>query len=171
MSFDLHTVEDDLLEAIHLVHQEEYLEALPLLARIVSFDPANARAYELWVGCHINLGRMERVIELADAGIAKGLAPATLRLHKAGALVSLERYDEAIEAAQAALRVDENLPGAFALLASAEAGRGNEDEAIRIYQDGVRKFPADAELYYLFLRLATNAGRTAVVREGAREYL
>ncbi len=171
MPFDLRTVEDDFLEAIYRISQEEFHEALPLLARVVSFDPANASAYELWVACHLNLGRMERVIELADAGIVRGLPPAPLRVHKASALLALERYDESLETAQAALAEDKNLPNAVALIASAEAGRGNEDEALRIYQDAVRKWPGDEELYSLFLRLASNLRRTAVVREAAREYL
>src|SRR5258706_5594110 len=124
MAFDLHTVEDDLREAIYLVSQEEYHEALPLLARVVSFDPANAKAHELWVACHLHLGRMERVIELAGAGIEKGFPPAALRVLQASALLVLERYDEAVEAAQTALAEDENLPNGIAILASAEAVRG-----------------------------------------------
>ena len=63
----LHNVQstlNDIAKAMRLVDDEDYEEALPLLARVVAFGPpsVSAPAYHLWALCHVRLGRMERAL-------------------------------------------------------------------------------------------------------------
>ena len=126
--------------------RHEYLTALPLLSRIVAFEPEHAYAYLLWVLCHIKLGRHERALELAEAGLAKGLAPADMNVQKAAACRALERYDEAMLAAQAAVEIDPDFAGALAVLIRASADLHRPELVITHAREYLRRFGKDAEV-------------------------
>lgn len=121
MSSGFQTTEELLSDAIDLMDDEDYEGALPMLARVVSFEPGNDLAYELWVTCHLELDRFERVLELADAGLAQGRAPVGLNILKVGAFHGLQRDDDAFLAAQAALEADPSSSNAiFMMMTTAE---------------------------------------------------
>src|SRR6266550_1764122 len=143
MSIGIHTVDEDVAQAVEYIENDHCHDALPLLARVVSFEPANATAHELWVVCHIRTGRLERAIELADEGLARGLSPLTLTLEKSAALRLLERYDEAVEVATIAATIDPDSPRPVRAVAVTQLARGETGAALNTYQQAVIRWQDD----------------------------
>ncbi len=167
----LRTVDDDIADALHLLDDFDFEAALPILGRAVAFAPENALAYELWVFCHLHLGRFERVLQLADEGLGRGLAPASLHLDKALAFLELQRLDEAAAAADAALALDPELVQAIRLRAQVEVDRGEHEVALQLLQKAMHEYPDDIEVHDALLTLADQLDRYPLVIEAAREYL
>jgi Flp pilus assembly protein TadD len=171
MSIGFRTLEEDLLQAVEYIENDNYRDALPLLTRVVSFEPANATAHELWVMCHIHVGRLERAVELCDNGVARGLSPLTLTLEKSTALRLLERYDEAIAAAMIAATIDRTSPRPMRALAVAQLASGDNDAALQTYQTAAMRWPYDAAIRFELLDLAAELERHDLVIDNARAYL
>jgi len=167
----IRTAEEDLLHAIEHIDYGEYERALPILSRVVAFAPSNALAYELWVVCHIRLARIDRALELMDAGILRGIAPVRLNIHKSAALRALGRFDEAAEAARLALAAEPASSDGIRALAAVEFARGSGDAAIRIYQEALKRSPDDEDVHFALITLATELERSDLVISSARDYL
>ena len=54
------TTDEEILHAIEHIENDDFQVALPILSRAVAFQPNNALAYQLWIMCHIHLGRLEK---------------------------------------------------------------------------------------------------------------
>lgn len=160
---------DDFRDARELVANQRYAEALPLLAKVVAFDPSNHPAYVLWINCHSHLERHARALELADEGLSRGIAPAELSLAKSEALTQLGRYEEAAAAAEAALAIDPSSNGAVFTLADIELARADTKAAIRIYQDALRREPQNEDVHYALLELLVESQQPLV--DAARDFL
>src|SRR5437870_150950 len=119
----IRTNDDDLLDAIEHLENDDYQRALPILGRVVAFEPMNTIAYELWVVCHIRGGRAERALELIDEGLSRGIAPIGLHIQRSAVLRALSRFDEAADAARVALRTDPESSQAVQALAAVELAR------------------------------------------------
>ena len=171
MSIGIRTLEEDLLQAVAYIENDNYRDALPLLTRVVSFEPANATAHELWVICHIHVGRLERALELADDGLARGLSPLTLTLEKSAALRMLERYDEAVEVATIAATIDPDSPRPMRALAMAQFARGEKDAALHTYRQAAIRWPDNTTIRFELLDLAAEMERHDLVIDNARAYL
>jgi tetratricopeptide (TPR) repeat protein len=167
----IRTNEDELLDAIEHLDNDDYERALPILGRVVAFDPLNALAYELWVVCHIRAGRTERALELIDEGLSRGIAAVGLNLQKSTVLRALKRFDEATNAAQVALSADPESSQAVQALAAVERARGSGDSAIQIYQDAVKRLPYNEDLLFGLITLASEYERNDLVVSNARDYL
>lgn len=167
----IRTNEEDLLQAIEHMDYGEYESALPILSRVVTFEPANGLAYELWVVCHLRLARIERALELIDGGLARGIAPGRLNIHKSAALRVLSRFDEAAEAARLALAAEPESSEAIRALAAVEFARGSGDAAIQIYQEALKRSPDDEDIYFALITLASKLERNDLVISSARDYL
>jgi tetratricopeptide (TPR) repeat protein len=167
----LRTTGDDFREAVDCIANGRLEDALPLLARVVAFDSSHHEAYELWVGLHIDLDRHGRAIELADEGLARGIAPIGLHVEKSRALVFLGRHDEAERVAEAALALDPISTEAVLALADVAIARRDRDAAIRIYQDALRRNPDDDVLHLDLLRLLKDLDQHQVVIDTARDFL
>jgi tetratricopeptide (TPR) repeat protein len=171
MFVGMHMLEEDLRQAVEYIEHENYRDALHLLTRVASFDPANATAYELWVMCHVRVGRLERALELADDGLARGLSPLALTLEKSAALRLLGRYDEAIEAATTAATIDPASPRPVRALAVTQFARGEKDAALRTYRQAAIRWPDDMAIRSELLDLAAEMKRHDLVIDNARVYL
>ncbi len=171
MSTGIRTSDDDLREALDHVADGDFHAALPYLARAVAFDPSNEAAYELWVACHTNIGREARAIELADEGLARGIAPVDLQIQKSRALRLLGRFDEAIQAATAAMKLDPLSAHAVDALAAIEIEREQFDAAIEIYEGALRRNPDDEQTHFTLLELLGTLERYDRGIEVARDYL
>lgn len=167
----LRTIDDELEDVLDLLDEEDYVGALPILARVTSFAPANQVAWELWTICHLETGRLERVLALVDEGLARGLSSASMHLTKAAALRLLERFDEAIDAAEAARALEPESPEAIHSLAATEVARGGHDVALGLLQRATADWPGDDDIHFSLIQLATQLGRTSLVIESARDYL
>ena len=146
MSSGFQSTEELVAEALSLMKAKNYTAALPLLARIVAFEPEHAYPYLLWVLCHTKLGRCQRALELAEAGLAKGLAPADMNLQKALAYRALERYDEAIVAVQAALEADPAFADAWLALVQLDADVRQPELVIEHASEYLRRFGKEPEI-------------------------
>lgn len=163
----------DLAKAMRLVGEEDYADALPLLARVVAFGVPEVAvpAYEVWTRCHLQLGRTERALQLADEGLARGILPFELQLVRAEALAALERYDEGIAAAEAAQELDPDSPDPIQTRADIELERGRPEAALQLLQDALRRHPDEEELHFTLLEAAEELGRSELVIESARDSL
>lgn len=166
----IRTAEEDLLHAIEHIDYGEYDGALPILSRVVAFAPSNALAYELWVVCHMRLARIDRALELIDAGIVGGIAPVRLNIHKSAALRALGRFDEAAEAARVALAAEPASSDGIRALAAVEFARGSGDAALRIYQEALKRSPDDEDVHFALITLASELERSDFVIS-ARQFL
>ncbi|HJQ40958.1 MAG TPA: tetratricopeptide repeat protein [Thermoanaerobaculia bacterium] len=171
MATGIRTSDDDLREALDHIMEDDHHGALPYLARVVAFNPSNDLAYELWVACHTNVGREARAIELADEGLARGLEPVPLHAQKSRALRQLGRFDEAVQAATAAMELDPMSAHAIQARAAIEIDREQFDAAIAIYESAVRRNPDDEQTHFALLELLSDLERYDRVIEPARDYL
>jgi tetratricopeptide (TPR) repeat protein len=149
MSSGFESTEELVDRAVRLMKEQDHAAALPLLSRIVAFEPELAYPYLLWVLCHIKLGRHERALELADAGLAKDLAPADMNVQKAMAYRALERYDEAMLAAQAALDIDPEFADAQHVLIELSADLHRPELVIEHAREYLRRFGKEPEVLAL----------------------
>lgn len=167
----IRTTEDDLFHAMDHIDEEEYGSALGILARVVSFDPANAFAYELWTMCHVRLGMFERAVQIADAGLSRGLSPVALHVQRSSALLELNRLDEAREGALSAMAADPESSAAVRMLAAVEMACGSHDAALRAYEEFLQRQPEDEPANFALVELASKLERVELVIRYAREYL
>ncbi|HET7435834.1 MAG TPA: tetratricopeptide repeat protein [Thermoanaerobaculia bacterium] len=167
----LRTIDSEVTEALDLMAEGLYADAQPLLARAVAFAPSDERAYELWVGCHLHMGAAARVIALADAGILRGLCPASLHTLKAFAFSALQRNDEARVAAETALALDPTSSTAVEALAAAQVALGQTAAAVETYQQAIARIPEDPDLHFALLELLRDLAAGDTLIESARAYL
>ena len=115
---------------------------------------------------YLQIGRPDAVLEtLARAG-GDAVESAYAWGLRASALLDLERYAEALESAQAGLRIDPDDTWVLALGARAAAERGDLAEAERLLLAALRLDPEDAELlaqYALLLVRGGQSGKAAAV--------
>lgn len=170
---DLQTILDDIGDAVRRVDDEDYEGALPILARVVAFAPeeASVPAYQLWALCHVRLGRMERALQIAEEGLARGILPAELQRIRAEALSALKRFDEAAAAAEAAYGLDPTSAAALELRADIEIDRGRFDSALELLLEGRRRHPDDAGIHAALVEVADELQRHSLVIEAARDFL
>ena len=141
-----HSTEELVNEALGLMQKKDYGAALPLLSRIVAFEPERPYPYLLWVLCHIKLGRAERALELADEGLAKDFAPADLHVQKALAYRELGRDDEALRAAQTAIDMDPEFSDAWSVLIELFADLDRPALVIEHAREYLRRFDKEPDV-------------------------
>jgi len=169
----LQTILHDIGDARRRIDDEDYEGALPILARVVAFAPEqlSVPAYHLWALCHVRLGRMERALQIADEGLARGILPGQLGMIRAEALSALERFDEAAAAAEAAYALDPASPERLGLRAVIEIDRGRFDAALELLLEGRRRHPDDAGIHAALIEVAEELKRPSLVIETARDFL
>jgi len=76
------TTDEEILHAIEHIENDDFQVTLPILSRAVAFQPNNALAYQLWIMCHIHLGRLEKAFELTETDLSHGMPPVMLNIQK-----------------------------------------------------------------------------------------
>ena len=170
---DLKTILADIRDAVRRIDDEDHEGALPILAKVVAFGPeeVSVPAYRLWALTHLRLGRMERALQIAEEGLARGILPDELQGIRAEALSALGRFDEAAAAAQAACELDPASSELLALRADIEIDRGRLDSALELLLEGRRRHPGDAGIHAALVEVAEKLKRHPLVIEAARDFL
>ena len=170
---DVQTILGDIDDAMRRVGAEDFEGALPILARVVAFGPeeVSGPAYPVWALCHVRLGRMERALQIAEEGLARGILPGEMQLIRADALRVLERYDEAAAAAEAACALDPDSPAPLEMRADIELDRGRPEAALDLLLEARRRHPDDAGILAVLIEVADELHRHALVIEAARDFL
>ncbi|MEK6376005.1 MAG: tetratricopeptide repeat protein [Acidobacteriota bacterium] len=171
MEDGIRSAEDEFLTALDHMEAGEYALALPILGRLVAFEPTDDEIYETWIDAHIGLERYRRAVEIADAGIAQGRPRASLELWKAVAYRKLEQVEKAEAAARAALAAEPSFAAAIMLLSSILEQQNRHSEALEMWQRAAAENPDDEELAFQAISLADEMDLDQVVVDSARSYL
>jgi tetratricopeptide (TPR) repeat protein len=108
---------------------------------------------------HLEIRRPEQALSaLARAQRLAAVSPEAWRL-RAAALIYLERYDEAADAASRALALDASNAWAFILLAQSELGRGDLAASERAFLAALELDPEDATHLALYAKACLIAGQ------------
>jgi Flp pilus assembly protein TadD len=167
----IRTSEDEYLDALDLMDDGDYAAALPILARLVAFEPDNDEIYAAWLDAHIGLGRYQRAIELADGAIAQGRSRRMAEMWKAIACRKMGRLDEAEASVRAALALEPSSSSAVVFLTSILEEQGRQAEALEFCTRAAAENPEDEDLARRFIDLADAMDRHDLVVESCREYL
>src|ERR1051325_6479537 len=167
----IRTSEDDFLDALEHIDAGEYELALPILARLVAFEPDDEEIFKRWIDAHIGLGRYQRAIEIADAGIAQGWPPEALQLWKALAYKRLGDLERAWAAARAAWAADPSFSAPVIFLATLLREQERHEEALELCQRAAAQNAEDEDLAFEVIEAADAADRADLVIDLARAFL
>jgi tetratricopeptide (TPR) repeat protein len=167
----IRTSEDDFLEAIEHMNAGEYDLALPILARLVAFEPDDNEIFERWIDAHIGLGRYQRAIEIADAGIAQGRPSEALEIWKALAYKKLGDLERAEAAARASWAADPSFSAPVIFLSTLLREQERYDEALEICRRAAEQNPEDEDLAFEAVEAADGTERADLVIDLARSFL
>lgn len=171
MDDSIRTTDDEFLEALDHMQAREYALALPILGRLVAFEPADDEIFETWIDAHIGVERYQKAIEIADAGIAQGRPRASLELWKAVAHRKLEQPEQAEAAARAALAVEPTFGAAIMFLSSILEQQNRHQEAFEMCRHAAAENPDDETLAFHAISLADEMDLDEVVVDAAHAYL
>jgi tetratricopeptide (TPR) repeat protein len=171
MEDGIRTAAEEFDIALDHIDEGEYGLALPILSRLVAFEPDNDEIHEAWIEAHLGLGRYARAIEIADAGIAAGRPRAPLEFWKA--LVYMEQKDvaRAEAAARAAIAAERAYPPAIALLCELLVRQNRHAEALELSQRAAAEHPDDEDLALEVIRVAEEMELHQIVVDSVHAYL
>lgn len=137
--------------ALALSVLQRYDEARQVLDRAVEMEPSFDRAWRGLAHCHDRLGQPEEGLKAADRALAINAQHYRNWQAKGDVLLSLRRYDEAVEAAQQGINLidpddEEARPVLYELLRQkfqALFGLGQIDEALGHLEKARRRFPTE----------------------------
>lgn len=146
------------LEAQDAAQRGRYAEAARAAAEAVALDGRNLRAYALLAAAQQALGKPDKALETAQAGLRVNPKSAALLKSRAAAQIKLDDFKGALESAEAAVGANATDPMAHVLKAFA-LGRLGEREAMLA---ALRTASALEPAYERLLIEAQNRGKGAV---------
>jgi tetratricopeptide (TPR) repeat protein len=167
----IRTAAEEFVIALDHIEEREYGLALPILSRLVAFEPDNHGIYEAWIEAHLGLGRYARVIEIADAGIAAGRPRAPLEFWKAFAYAEQEDVARAEAAARAAIAAEPAYAAAIAFLGALLVRQNRHAEALELCQRAAAEHPDDESLALQAVGVAEEMELHQLVIDSAHAYL
>jgi len=167
----IRTAADEFATALEHMSAGEHALALPILGRLVAFEPHNDEIYAAWIDAHLALGRHQKAIEIAEAGIAAGHPRAPLELWKALAYAAQEDMERAEAAARAAIAAEPSFAAATDFLAGLLVRQNRHAEALEICQRAAAENPDDEELALQTIDVAREMSLHQLVVDSARAYL
>jgi tetratricopeptide (TPR) repeat protein len=166
-----------------LMDLKRYQEASAVVEQGLSLNEAPPVEFLTLLGkCRLALGQPEPALSAADAALQRDSSQMEAHALRAAALYDLKRFEEAVKAADAVLRVVPNNPLAIRIKAQAIIDGKLEKyipQAIRLLEVYLRQQPADAARHRLLIRVlrenqrpvedVVNALRRAVAGEPDEE--
>ncbi len=135
------TSDSEFADALALIRGGQSADAIPILTRMVSFDPDDHEAFELLINAHMDVKQYERALQLATEGIAAGRPEAPLLVWKSLACADLGRVDEAELTARQALEADPSLETAAFTLANLLVRQERPADALAVCREFLARNP------------------------------
>jgi tetratricopeptide (TPR) repeat protein len=167
----IRTADDEYDEARGLMESGQPALALPILARLVAFEPRNDEILEAWISAHLDLERYQKVIEIADAAIAAGRDRARLEFWKAVAYDKQNQPESAEACARTAVAIEPGYSAANILLTLLLEKQDRNEEALDICRRAAAANPDDDDLALRVIEIANALHRPELVADSARSYL
>lgn len=171
MEDGIRTADEELEEARTLTHAGMPALALPILGRLAAFDPDNDEIREAWISAHVDLRRYQKVLEIADAAIARGRERPRFEFWRAVAYDGLKDPERAEACARAALAAEPSYSAAIVLLSLLLANKNRHAEALELCQRTAAEYPENYEVAEQAIALALEMELHGVVVDSARAYL
>lgn len=132
-------------EAIRLLHNRRWAEAIVCLEQVLRIEPRRVEALANLGMANAELGRLEAALEFYDQALKVDSSFVAAHYNRGNALRELRRLDDAVSAYDAALRVQPDLPEAWLNRGLALVKRGRIGEGIASYQQSLRLRPNSPE--------------------------
>lgn len=171
MEDGIRTAHDELHEARHLIADGQPALALPILGRLAAFNPDDLEIFETWITAHLDLGRYQKVLEIADAAIARGGRRAMLEFWKSVAYEYQNDPERAEACARAALDAEPAYPAAIELLSVLLEKQDRHTEALELCRRACAENGDDPDLAERTIELAARMKLHDFVVDAARAYL
>jgi tetratricopeptide (TPR) repeat protein len=167
------TAGQDLTEqASALLSLDRVDEAKALLAKRLAQDPEDVRAWSQLGRCHERAKEYEKAVEATGAALAIDPEYVGALITRTYALRRLRRIDEALAAAQEAVRLAPHFCQSYVALAEAlNAWQPRWPEALAAAQEAVRLAPEDTWAYASLWKAAVLNGRSDISELAVRETL
>ncbi|MFE4952802.1 tetratricopeptide repeat protein [Streptomyces sp. NPDC056653] len=147
-------------------------EAKALLAKRLAQDPEDVRAWSQLGRCHEHVKEYEQAVDATGAALALDPEYANALIIRTYALRRLRRTDEALAAAQEAVRLAPHFWQSYEALAEAlNAWQPRWPEVLEAAQEAVRLGPEEIGAYYALWKAALLNGRHEITRMAIREAL
>lgn len=163
----------ELATALKLHQSGQLDQAEQLYRRILQTSPGCADAWHLLGLIAHQRGQHAEAIAVFDQAIRLDASNALFHYHRAIALRTLTRFDDALASALEATRLRPDWAEAFVNLGFVRTGQGKQEEAIAAYQQALRLHPQHAEAHFnlgvAYFALAKNA-EAAVAFQNAIRY-
>jgi choline-sulfatase len=156
---DMIAVFNELRRANAAVRDRRFVDALPILRKVLAADPRNAFARLVFASALMGQGEYRAAIDAYREYL--GLVPASSYAHQWIAICELRAGDRdaAIREADAALAIDPRFSDARILKAGVLAGRGQYDLALAELATAVKDDPAKPTIRLDYARVLEEAGR------------
>lgn len=145
LATEKHSIDEEYYkEALCLIKNEEYEEAMSILERIVNTDSSSLKAlvYSQIGYCNDSMGNYKKAIEAYEQAINFNPDDATIYNNLGDAFEKLGLYDKAINAYKEAINIKPNYPLACNNLGQVYSELGLYDEAIELFKNAVQVFGA-----------------------------
>ncbi len=128
-----------------LMDLKRYKEALPLIEQGLALEQAFMVEFRVALGqCYLKLGRFVQALQVAEETLARDSTQVEAHIIRAEALYNLQRYTEASEAAELALRLAPSHLLAIRIKAEALIASNTDlEQAVRLLQVYTRLEPKD----------------------------
>jgi Tfp pilus assembly protein PilF len=144
-------------------------EAEQVYRQVLAQSPRHADSLHMLGVIASQCGQPEGGLACIDQAIAIRPQAAMFRVNRAAALLALRRLDEAVEACEAALRIQRNLAEANQVMGHALSDQGRPEAALAAYQDALRAKPNLPDLYNNIGLALREAGRLEEALAALRE--
>jgi len=158
-------VSGHLLAGRLLVDEDRWQEAIPAYSRVVELDPGNPAGY-LGLGTVLgSSGRYADALEVFTRGVGLNPASVELRYNRGLSLALLGNLDGAVVEFERVLDDDPDYLPARENLAGVLAAAGRYFESVRVFEEAVRRSPADPQLRIMAARACLGADRRVRAEE------
>ena len=169
MSKRKHAIEAYFQSGVRLHGAGRLAEAEQVYRQVLAESPRHADSLHMLGVIASQCGQPQAALACIDQAIAIKPAAAVFHVNRAAALLALRRWDAALTACQAALRLQRNLAEACQVMGHVLSDLGRPEEALAAYRDAQRHRPDLPDLYNNIGLVLRQAGRLDEAEVALRE--